>query len=331
MIRKNVVTMKCLPLQHLSSQRWKTCNQMSRPLMTWSRGGQWQMGSCRITLVGVSRDLPTSQTTSIMISISIVSTMQNTFGTRDQPIRWGLFNATSKLFIYFVALGPQGGDSNSYQGMIQCFSGWGQVRIAILCRLLDILQYSWIAFLLWRVLNWVLMGILPWFRHLQQGRCVRLLVWWLLKKAINLQYNPCTMEATIVWLFSASQSLILSLQVQFKVLYTFICWHHSHIPCSGTCQTQLTWMLSISITCRLFDSMRAEFVAVISRHLIGVFSRCFNFCYGRCIRLCIIDVTRNWILKNMLDINAKVQKLSTSSKSWGPTCQKQVQSICIHD
>jgi hypothetical protein len=36
-------------------------------------------GHYRITLLGVSRELPTSQTPSIKISISVISTMQNTF------------------------------------------------------------------------------------------------------------------------------------------------------------------------------------------------------------------------------------------------------------
>jgi hypothetical protein len=49
--------------------------------MTWLSGVQCQKGSYRITLLGVSRDLLTLQTTSIMISVSVVSTMQNTFGT----------------------------------------------------------------------------------------------------------------------------------------------------------------------------------------------------------------------------------------------------------
>jgi len=51
-----------------------------------------------MTLLGVSRDLLTSQTTSITISISVVSTMQNTFGTRQSQFQWHLFNATSKQF-----------------------------------------------------------------------------------------------------------------------------------------------------------------------------------------------------------------------------------------
>jgi hypothetical protein len=50
-------------------------------IKTWPSGVQCQKRSYRITLFGVWRDLATSQTKSIMISISVISTMQNTFGT----------------------------------------------------------------------------------------------------------------------------------------------------------------------------------------------------------------------------------------------------------
>jgi len=48
--------------------------------MSWLRGVQCQKGSYTITLLGDGRDLLTSQTMLITISISVVSMMQNTFG-----------------------------------------------------------------------------------------------------------------------------------------------------------------------------------------------------------------------------------------------------------
>ena len=40
------------------------------------------------------------------------------------------FIVMSRQFIWFVALGPHGGESISHEEMIQCFSGWRQVQIA---------------------------------------------------------------------------------------------------------------------------------------------------------------------------------------------------------
>jgi len=129
-LRNYLATIICLQPKCLSSKWRRPSDQKSRPLMTRPSGVQYHKGSYRITLLGVSRDLPTSQTTSITISISVVSTLQNTFGTMQLEFRWHLFNAMSKQFIRFVALGPQGGESKTHQEMIQFFSGWGRVRIA---------------------------------------------------------------------------------------------------------------------------------------------------------------------------------------------------------
>ena len=49
-------------------------------------------------------------------------------------------------------------------------------------------------------------------------------------------------------------------------------------------------------------------VAVIYRNLMCVYSRCLHFCNGSCASLCIIDVSRDKIVKNILEINATVQK-----------------------
>jgi len=159
-----------------------------------------------------------------------------------------------------------------------------------------------------RMLNRLLKGFLPWFRHVQQGRYIRLLVWWLLRRGINLRCYPSMMQATVVSLFSASEPLISSLEVWDKVQYTFSRWRRSQITCSSTWATQLTWMFSICFTCRLFDSMLEVIVAAMYSNLMSVYSGCLDFCNGSCASLCIIDISRDWILKNILAINATVHK-----------------------
>jgi len=161
--------------------------------MTLPSGVQCQKCTYRLTLLGVSRYLPTLQTTLIMITISVISTMQISFGKTQYHFRWCLFNATSKQFIWFVALGPQGGDSRSYLHMIHCFSGWGRDQTATLGQLLDGFPHSWSFFSSSRMLHWALKGFLPWFKCLQQGRYVRLLVWRLSRRGFNFRCNPCTM------------------------------------------------------------------------------------------------------------------------------------------
>jgi hypothetical protein len=60
------------------------------------------------------------------------------------------------------------------------------------------------------MLNQVLKGLVPWFRRLEQGKYVRLLLRWLSRRDINLRCLTCTMETTIASLFSAWESLISS-------------------------------------------------------------------------------------------------------------------------
>ena len=158
-----------------------------------------------------------------------------------------------KQFIWFVALGLQGGESISHHEMIHCFSGWGRVRKATLSRQQDAFPHSWSVYSSSRMLNRALKGFLSWFRHLQQGQYVRLLVWCLSRRCINLRYNPCTMEATVVNLCSVLKPLISSLYARSKELYTLSRWHRSQIARGGTWATLLTWVLSICFTCRLFD------------------------------------------------------------------------------
>ena len=144
-----------------------------------------------------------------------------------------------------------------------------------------------------RMLNPALEGFLPWFSRLRQAQYFRLLVWWLSMWDINLRCNCCKMEATVVRLFSELESSISSLSAWSRRLYTFILWRRSQQPCSGTWATQLTWMLGICFTCRLFDSMLEIIVAVIYRKLMSVHSGYLNFCYGSCASLCIIDLSRD--------------------------------------
>jgi len=68
-------------IKALIKRMMKTCNQKSRPWIAGHSGVQCQKGSYRITIRGVSQDLPTSQTTLIAISVSLLWTMQNIFGT----------------------------------------------------------------------------------------------------------------------------------------------------------------------------------------------------------------------------------------------------------
>jgi hypothetical protein len=153
-----------------------------------------------------------------------------------------------------------------------------------------------------------LKGFVPWSRCLQQGRYVWLLVWWLSRRGINLQCNPSTMEATIVILFSVPKTLISSWLARSKELYTFFRWPCSQIARLGTWATQLTCMLSICFTCRLFNSILEVIVAVMFRHLINVYSGCLHFCTGSHASLYIIDVSRDWIIKKILQLNGTFQK-----------------------
>jgi hypothetical protein len=79
----------------------------------------------------------------------------------------------------------QGGESISQQEMIQYFSGWGRVRIAILSRLLD--AFSAFEVSIRRRGCWIkCQGLLALVQTLQPGRYVRLLAWWLSRRASPL-------------------------------------------------------------------------------------------------------------------------------------------------
>jgi len=199
-------------------------------------------------------------------------------------------------FIRFIALGTQGGESICHWEVIQCFSGWGRVWITTSSWLRDSFPHSWRFFALSRMLNRVLKRFLRWSRRLQHGRYVRLLECWLLWRGIKLRCNSCTMEATIVSLFSASEPLISSLQAQSKELYTFLRWRRSQIARGGTWATWLTSMLSLCFPCWLFNLMFEVMVAPIYRNLRSVYSGCLKFCNGCCASMYIIVGSRDWIV-----------------------------------
>jgi len=48
--------------------------------------------------------------------------------------------------------------------------------------------------------------------------------------------------------------------------------------------------------------------AAIYRNLMSLYVGCLNFCNGSCASLCIIDVSRDKLVKNILEINGTVQK-----------------------
>ena len=120
--------------------------------------------------------------------------------------------------------------------------------------------------------------------------------------------NPCMMEATIVHFYSVSEPHISSLKAQSKELYTIIHWRHSQIARSDTCAIWLTWILWICFTCRLFDSMLEVIIAAIYTNLMSVYSGCLNYCNWSCAALCISGVSRDKIIKNILEICAAVQQ-----------------------
>jgi hypothetical protein len=143
------------------------------------------------------------------------------------------------------------------------------------------------------------------FRHLQQGWYYRLLVWWLLRRNINLQCHPCRIEDTIVRVFSVLQWLISSISVWLKGLYTFFHWCCSQIACSRIWTTWLTWILTLYFPFRLFYLMLKVIIAVTYYNLISIYS---EFVYGSCTSLCIIDISRDSIVINSLEMKETVQK-----------------------
>lgn len=154
-------------------------------------------------MLPVSRDLPTSPSTSSTINLSVVFSMHNTLVIMQKKFQWPLLNAISRQFIWSPALGQQGGESIRHQKMIQYISRGGQVLIATFSRRLGAFLYDWIDFSSSRILNRVLKNISPWFRQLQKGQSVRLLLWWLLKTDIHLWCNLSPVEATIMSHFVA--------------------------------------------------------------------------------------------------------------------------------
>jgi len=163
--------------------------------------------------------------------------MQKGFSTLRCQLEWWLFNPLSRQFVWFIAMGPQGGESISHQEMIQGHSGWGRVWMATSIRHYNTFPHIQSVFSSLRMLNQALKVFLAGFRCLQQSQYIRLLVWWLFRRDIILQCNPSKMEATIISLVSVLEPLIMSRQAQFKGMYTFFRWPCSQIACSGTWAT----------------------------------------------------------------------------------------------
>jgi len=163
----------------------------------------------------------------------------------------------------------------------------GTIPIAPLSQSLQTFQHGWGVSLLSWMLNWALNGILPRFRHLKQGWYFSLLVWWLMRRDINLRCNPCTLEATIISVFCSMEPHMSSLNMRCKGLYTFLPGHRSQISCGSTCATPLSWIPQICSTTRQFDLMLEVIVAAIVTNLMSVYSEflVWELCklvYGQC-------------------------------------------------
>jgi hypothetical protein len=117
-LQNELLTRIFLHVMCLWSEGYKTRVQISRPLITSPSGVQCQHGSYRIGLLGVSGDLPPSQTMSITISITVFSIREIVFSTTQKQFHWRLFIATYKWFILWVEQGPQCGQTICHKDMI---------------------------------------------------------------------------------------------------------------------------------------------------------------------------------------------------------------------
>jgi len=131
------------------------------------------------------------------------------------------------------------------------------------------------------------------------------------------------MKAIIVSLCSAFELLLSCPYARPQRQYTCFCWHRGQTARSGTWATQLTRMLWIHFTGRSFHSMLGVIVAPIYWNLMTVFSGWLHLCYASWASLCIIDVSRDWIIMHILEINGRVHKtvemikiLRTNAKEW---------------
>jgi len=96
----------------------------------------------------------------IMITISAVSLVRNTFGTMQQQFWWHQFNPIIKQFILVVALGPHGGETIWQQEMTLCMSGcrWEQTAPGNWRK--DTFRCEWSVILWTRMLNGTLQVVL---------------------------------------------------------------------------------------------------------------------------------------------------------------------------
>jgi len=132
------------------------------------------------------------------------------------------------------------------------------------------------------------------------------------------------MEDSIASLVVVSELHILSWYVWSMGLYSFFRWQRSQIACGCTGAIWFTWMLSHCVATRLLDFILAVITAATYRHLLSVHSMCHTICYGSCASIYIIDVSRDWIVKTILEINQTVRKtvakipiFSTTEKATG--------------
>jgi len=174
--------------------------------------------------------------------------------------------------------------------MIQCFSGWGRVRIATFSRVLNTSPHDWDLFSLSRMLNRELKGFLLWLRCFQLGQYVRLLVWWLPRRDINLRCNPCTMEATVECLF----------QHWSHLYHPYNCDPRGCIPSSTDATArqhvvvleQHDWLKCCQFVLHVDYSFQC--LKWLLQQYTDIWWVCtLNFCYGSCASLHIIDVSRD--------------------------------------
>ena len=176
--------------------------------------------------------------------------------------------------------------------MILCFSGWGWVQTATLIRLLHTFLHGWIVISSWRMLNRASKGLSPWFRCLQQGRYVRLLVWWSScrdKRPMQPFHDGRSHCKPLFNIWTTYMVPVSAIRGATNIL--------TLTPQPDSSQGYLSNTIDLNasrcFTCRLFNLMLEVIVAAIYWNLFSVYSGCLNFCNGSCASLCIIDVFRD--------------------------------------
>ena len=137
----------------------------------------------------------------------------------------------------------------------------------------------------------------------------------MLRRDINLRCNPCTIEASVSTLSSVSGPHIVPISTIQEVVQLLPLMPHPH---------SMWWNLSNTIALDGFhwyymqilrfdtSSNRSSDILTPDQCILYVSS----FCYGSCASLCIIDVSRDWIVKNIVESNERVQKTVETIKIW---------------